>query len=125
MSKLEYNLTSKSLTLRGSNGKVLGTWRAVSGPHGKGALPRGNYVVKNPNGNNLHEGLAAGFNMPSGLGFFIPLYAPSSLLKGRKGFGIHPDGGTPGTQGCIGIKRHALDFWNTYIQYRPTRLQVK
>lgn len=125
MSKLEYNITMKTLTLQDNKGKILGTWRAVSGPHGKGVLPTGNYTVGNPNGDKLHKGLPDGFNMSTGLGYFIPLYAPKSLLNGRKGFGIHPDGGTAGTKGCIGIKENALSFWNTYLRTRPTRLHVK
>lgn len=124
MSQLEFNITTQKLTLL-NKGSTLGTWNAVSGPHGKGSLPKGRYTVGNPNGNNLHKGLPAGFNMPSGLGYFVPLYAPNSLLQGRKGFGIHPDGGTTGTKGCIGIKYNALGFWNTYLKHRPTRLHVK
>ena len=117
-------LLHKKLTLL-NKGSTLSTGNAVSGPHGKGSLPKGRYTVGNPNGDNLHKGLPARFNMPSGLGYFIPLYAPHSLLQGRKGFGIHPDGGTPGTKGCIGIKYNALGFWKTYLKHRPTRLHVK
>ena len=120
MSKLEYNITTKKLTLI-NHGKIIGTWTANSGPYGKGAIPRGVFTVGHPNGYKLRSELPKGFQMPSGMGFFIPVYGTPK----RTSIGIHPDGGKPGTHGCIGIVHNALGFWEKYKKFLPTRIHVK
>ena len=125
MSKLEYNISTEKLTWI-SNGKTIGIWHARSGGNdGFKHLPRGVYTVGNPHSDKILHGLKAGFNVPgTNNGYFIPLYRSGI---GRKGFGIHPDGGKPKTHGCVGISKNAIQFFHKFISSnpRPTRLYVK
>lgn len=112
-----YRIQSKSLSLNGQ------TYRAVSGPHGGGKLPTGNYSIKvraAVEGSTLASSYCAG-----GVCFFIPI-EPLFNAKGRTGFGIHPDGNVAGTKGCIGIDAKAfLEAWKKLdIGNRPTTIQV-
>ena len=119
MAQLEYNISTGTLIWLES-GKTIYIWRAKSGGFSR-HLPRGVYTIGDPNGDKLRTDLKTGFNMKPHLGYFIPLYRAQK----RHGFGIHPDGGKPGTHGCIGIQSGARDFFNKFIQYRPRRLIVK
>jgi len=72
------------------------SWPAVSGSHGKGVLSKGEYkigkvttVVANPSTDK--KGFA--WECP-----IMPTFATP-----RNGLGIHPDGKTQGTAGCIGL----------------------
>lgn len=101
------------------------TYSARSGPHGKGALPPGRYTIRV---RHCVEGshLAVGFEAASGKRWFIPL---GDDVPDRGGFGIHPDGGVPGTLGCVGLDRLDADFfwtrWNrTPMNERPAWLDV-
>ncbi len=102
-------------------------YKATSGPHGKGALPLGQYsirtrhVVANKNISSSYEDAATGNR------WFIPL--EPSFSTTRSGFGIHPDGNVPGTLGCIGFaSTDANSFWKrwtaTPLASRPTKLRV-
>lgn len=118
---MKYNIGSKSLTLNGKS------YKAVSGPHGAGTLPKGKYSVKTRQvvtGANMSSSYCAG-----GVCFFIPI-EPLFNAKGRSGFGIHPDGNVPGTLGCIGIVRDdAKKFFDAWMQLslsnRPASLEVR
>ena len=102
-------------------------FKAVSGPHGKGPLPLGQYeirtrhVVANRSMSNSYEDKATGNR------WFIPIEPLFNTT--RDGFGIHPDGNMPGTLGCIGLtSTDANGFWTSWIKTplaaRPTKLRV-
>ena len=72
---------------------------ALSGPYGKGPLPKGRYklgplIDLNP------ETCNSGFRVGK-IAFWIKLYP--QFETDRTGLGIHPDGNIKGTLGCIGI----------------------
>ncbi len=78
------------------------TWRAVSGPHGRGALPRGRYAVLVGLKTPYARGYEPAYRDATGRGFWIPL--DPQFPTRRTGLGLHPDGpGRRGTAGCIGI----------------------
>jgi len=123
---------------------------AVSGPwiskehRGKGTsagmLPEGTYKVGSRNRDWIKTPKSSGMKarVPvAGAGrgkaktelvqFFVPIF-PDFETK-RSDLGIHPDGGTEGTQGCIGIDpsdaRRFLDLWTSTAEFnRPTKLIV-
>lgn len=77
------------------------SWRAVSGPHGYGRIPRGRYQIGeakevNPAENN------GGYTDADGFAWWCPLTGHSYGTHFT--MGIHPDGNVPGTHGCVGIK---------------------
>ena len=113
-SRLEFDGESLSIIDRYSDGSecVSGTWNSISGPHGNGTLPNGNYTA-----NNLRSRTVSGF-VRDGVGFSIDLnpqfQTTRTLLR------IHPDGNTAGTLGCIGIQENANllnTFYNTMSTY--------
>ncbi len=74
-------------------------WSALSGPHGNGHLPGGNYRIGRAHRWAQNE---AAYTDPNGLCWFCPLVP--DFGTSRTGLGIHPDGNVPGTEGCIGIQ---------------------
>ncbi len=115
---MTYNISLRILKFNGVS------YRAVSGPFGKGALQPGDYEVKVRN--IADEGLGKAF-CAGGVCFFIPIRPTFTYDRG--GLGIHPDGNVPGTEGCIGVSSSdAKPFWdawkNMHINSRPIKLQV-
>jgi hypothetical protein len=96
-------------------GTPIATYHAMSGGWGKGSLPAGKYSTGKlwpP------EQIAALSNAASyqalGFGFFLPLIP--KFTTDRTELGIHPDGGVPGTLGCIGLKlQTAADAIRCYM----------
>jgi hypothetical protein len=80
-------------------------WKAVSGPFGAGALPSGLYDVNRKGVSQYTKNIHRSFQDVSGRGFFVPIYPKFTTERGKMGgrLGIHPDGGSPGTLGCIGL----------------------
>jgi hypothetical protein len=121
MSDLTFNSTTGYLTWGAVH------YSSVTGPHGKGALPKGNYTIKVRHavvGDTLKSSYE---NSVTGNRWFIPITPQFSTS--RDGFGIHPDGNVPGTLGCIGVKSSdAGSFWTrwntTILSARPTRVTV-
>lgn len=121
MSELTYNRKTGVLTWGATH------FRAISGPHGKGALPLGRYVIKTRNavvGGALDHRYE---DSVSNNRWFLPIEPQFSTT--RKGFGIHPDGNVVGTLGCIGLASgDANSFWTRWtmgaIPLRPTKLNV-
>lgn len=107
------------------DGKILSwgsrTWAAVSGPWGHGTLPAGVYYVERKRVTPLSGGIGAGFQDKSGKGFFVPLTPRDDI--GRTGLGIHPDGGSPGTEGCIGITQDSASFYEA-LSKTPVTTQL-
>jgi hypothetical protein len=97
MADFTYSLANKKLCIT-SSGKC---WNAVSGPHGAGALPVGTYRVERNKITPYTASIAASYRDSTGRGFFLPI--KPTFTTPRDGFGIHPDGGVPGTLGCIGL----------------------
>ncbi|HEY3451981.1 MAG TPA: peptidoglycan-binding domain-containing protein [Myxococcales bacterium] len=91
-------MISGSLTVNGHS------YDFRSGGYGNGSLPRGTYTVRE----HMHSRDTAGMTV-GGVGYSFAVsdkYDPRvgatrSLLR------IHPDGGSAGTQGCIGIVGNA------------------
>jgi hypothetical protein len=80
-------------------------WQAVSGPHGKGALPDGIYYIHRPKNRSK-----LGYQDFNGNCWFAWIESKDvKKVHGRDQFGIHPDGWFPdagipyGTMGCIGL----------------------
>lgn len=90
-----------------------GRWEAKSGPFDQGRLPLGLYKVSRREVTAYTANVPSGFKDPAtGKGFFIPIYPQFSTHRGKSGgrLGIHPDGNSPGTKGCIGIRSNAKSF---------------
>lgn len=77
-------------------------WAARSGGHKKGTIPDGFYQIGSPRApwnSNKNP-----FKDDKGFAWFCPTTSGyMTELLGRDAFGIHPDGGTAGTAGCIGL----------------------
>ncbi len=93
------------------------TWKARSGPHGLNHLPAGLYEVARDEITPYTEQIDPGFRDKSGKGFFVPLYP--KFKESRDGFGVHPDGNDPGTEGCIGISKNAKKFHDEMAKIAP------
>ena len=72
-------------------------YESISGPWGKGSLPEGMYTAS-----YLRDRTIASMTDPDGLGWSVNL--DPNFSTDRNLLRIHPDGNTPGTEGCIGIK---------------------
>lgn len=113
-----YRIAAASLSF---NGK---TFNAVSGPSGNGKLPAGKYRVKVYH--VVVDGLGNSY-CAGGVCFFIPI--EPLFASNRHGLGIHPNGNTSGTEGCIGLSfSDAPLFWKEWtsmsLASRPDRLLV-
>jgi hypothetical protein len=80
------------------------TYDFRSGGHGKGSLPPGQYQVTPHMWSRSTRGMTVG-----GVGYSFALSDKydSRVRSNRSLLRIHPDGGTPGTQGCVGIVGNA------------------
>jgi hypothetical protein len=97
-----------TLTVRDSNGGVLGTYKVNTGggaPHYRkkfGPLPPGKYRVS-----HFRNRTAAGMVF-DGVGYSFDLDPlPRTDVFGRSEFRIHPDGGSEQTNGCLGVRERA------------------
>ena len=72
------------------------SWRAVSGPWGRGILPNGIYTIDRPV-------LTGEMPMKDVNGFGWKARLIPRFKTERFGLLIHPDGNVLGTKGCIGI----------------------
>ena len=88
---------SQSLSLYYLEGIV--RFPSLSGPYGKGPLPKGRYKL-GPLIDINPEICTPGFRVGK-IAFWIKLYP--QFETNRIGLGIHPDGNIKGTLGCIGI----------------------
>jgi hypothetical protein len=88
------------------------TYDAVSGPWGLGPLPKGQYVIRVRD--VVTKSPKAGYTDPlTNDSWFIPI--KPNFQTSRSGFGIHPDGNVPGTEGCIGLRgKDASKFWEKW-----------
>lgn len=96
--RLSYFTATQTLVFSNSDGMRM-VFPAISGPHGKGRLPRGFYSVGVFTPLDL-ETCAKGFIVDD-IAFWIPI--DPQFQTNRTGLGIHPDGNVKGTLGCIGI----------------------
>jgi hypothetical protein len=106
--------TGGILTLSAYNTPII-TYQAVSGGWGKGSLPVGEYStgkIWTPEQIAALPGAAS--YQTFGFGFFLPLI--QKFETDRTEQGIHPDGGVPGTLGCVGLKlQSASDAIRCYM----------
>ena len=94
---------------------------ACSGGWGRGPLPSGQYSV----------GVAS--KLPdtkpnlSYRGQWFPWFVrvTPQFKTIRSALLIHPDGGVPGTLGCIGVQEYDNVVFDWIVKYRPTTLVVK
>lgn len=77
------------------------TWSACSGGLGEALPCNKRYTIETliSYGPDLTE--MRDFRDRAGHGWWCPI--TPQFATSRHGFGIHPDGGSPGTRGCIGI----------------------
>ncbi len=94
-------------------GVITNTYRAMSGPYGKGSLSAGDYA-----GHNLRTRTKKGMVCPSG-GWSLdlePTFPPEP--PDRKYLRMHPDQPPIGTAGCIGIDCSvSQDLYNKLNNY--------
>ena len=117
---LQFNNGNGTLSYVTINGSPLESWPAVSGPWGKGPAPAGPYTVNgapvtvppsNPNYNSYCD--------PSGNCWWVPITPNFTPDPFRDGLGIHPDGGVPGTSGCIGAKGRNTQNLRNFLTNNP------
>ena len=98
--KWVFNRAEGTLTGTDESGEIF-TWEAVSGPHGKGELPAGEYTLKgSPVDVPEDHPQQASYCDDSGNCWWQPITPEFETT--RTGLGIHPDGNVAGTAGCIG-----------------------
>ncbi len=100
------------------------SWKAASGPYGKGRLEKGIYTIGTMVDVNPPNYRKGAFKDSAGNAWFCPIKSDSTST--RKGLGIHPDGSVPGTEGCIGLTE--MDTSSAYSklkQAKGEKLEVK
>lgn len=85
-----------NLSFYDDNGGLLFEGPAKSGPWGNGALPKGNYSV-----GGMRDNRSGSYACSGSGGYSLDLHP--QFPTNRTDLRIHPDGGTPGTLGCIGV----------------------
>src|SRR5688572_27783245 len=84
---------------------------AISGPYGLGALPQGLYkaprskLLDKPSGSSYCDSDGSGLRH-CWMQVLVPQFSTS-----RTDLGVHPDGGTVGTEGCIGLVAPDTKEW--------------
>lgn len=97
-------LKTGKITVNGS------TYDFVSGGHGRGNLPPGEYKVEpwSPSGRTMYkDGVGFSYRLlkkQNGKWVDSGIHDPRLGVRNRSYFRIHPDGGSRGTEGCIGIR---------------------
>jgi len=74
------------------------SWAATSGPWGNGEAPSGMYQIL-----SCYEWAEPHPSYTDGKGLCWFAKIEPCFETTRSGFGIHPDGGVEGTEGCIGL----------------------
>jgi RHS repeat-associated protein len=98
-----WRLCGGRLDYVGDDGHVISSWQARSGPFGNGALPSGNYTLNGgPSVVPSEHPNQESFCDPTHHCWWQPMTPGFDTT--RSGLGIHPDGGVPGTSGCIGVQ---------------------
>lgn len=82
------------------------TISGVSGPHGNGFLPAGEYTAKR---SKLLDKNEPAYVDNQGKGWMQVL--EPNFTTPRTDLGIHPDGNVAGTEGCIGIQPDDTKAW--------------
>jgi RHS repeat-associated protein len=113
-----YDQSDGTLTYYDAEGRpVAQTSGATSGPYGGGPLPPGEYEGEPRGGSNaptVGGQRNRAYCDPVGNCWFAPI---SPILDTpRSGFGIHPDGNVPGTEGCIGLTQRNTSGDRSRIQ---------
>ena len=79
-------------------------YRFRTGGHGRGSLPEGDYTITPHMHSRSNRSMSVG-----GVGYSFAMSDKFDPRVGatRRLLRIHPDGGTPGTEGCLGIVGNA------------------
>ncbi|MEG3899817.1 MULTISPECIES: RHS repeat-associated core domain-containing protein [unclassified Microcoleus] len=99
-------------------GKEIGLYPIISGQWGKGALPEGNYkITQGPIEyfDKTQDIYARCLDSVSGKSWWLAVKPTFKTTRGD--FGFHPDGGTPGTAGCLGIPK-GVDSSDLYQRFK-------
>ena len=100
--KIQGKLATGELIILGDKSNPTVRFPCMSGPHGKGHLPLGEYVIK-----TCAKLLNQELSLPYKKEDFPWFAAIKPMFKtDRYGFGIHPDGNVEGSLGCIAITNH-------------------
>jgi RHS repeat-associated protein len=111
----------KKGTLEVHDGQGVNTWNATSGPHGKGALPPGNYTI---GGEFPKTSSDKPFCDAQGNCFSFPI--TPNFKTDRFGLAIHPDGNKPGTEGCIGVEdANTSPLWKSLGGMKGKQVEVR
>lgn len=99
------------------------SWKALSGPYGRGALPNGMYHMTGeemPWERNEQLAMTDSCEEPNTYKFRLH----PQFETPRSGLLLHPDGNGPGTEGCIGATgctKSLRNFINFYLDYHHGR----
>lgn len=98
---------------------------AISGPWGNGVLPAGNYELKHSGFTDrpLQPPLKSSYCDPRGNCWFQ--YIKPLFNTTRNNLGIHPDGHTAGTAGCIGLLIDDSKAWRTLFEQNTSDKLLK
>ena len=111
----------KKGTLEVHDGQGANTWNATSGPHGKAALPPGNYTIE---GEFPKTSSDKPFCDAQGNCFSFPI--TPNFKTDRFGLAVHPDGNKPGTEGCIGVKdANTSPLWKSLGGMKGKQVEVR
>lgn len=131
MPDIIFEVTSTNLENNGQGGKSylksgILKWPAknleaqvVSGPFGKGALPKGIYTVKGDGFDDRPPGddhFDTNYCDKDQKNCWFHWFDTSMLDPIRSDIGFHPDYDTSGTNGCIGIKEQDTSAWKASFE---------
>ena len=129
MTKIEFRVSTKTKTKAAviyegdlvfvNDGVDILSFPANSGGWGKGPLPYGVYDCAVPRA--LPSSAPSGF---MGDKFKWIMGISPKFKTHRFDLAIHPDGGYPGTLGCVGITQDDILCFDALMTHRPTELRV-
>lgn len=97
-----YDPALRMLTVKDDSGAKLQQWSGISGPHRRGTLPAGRYILpRGPAVVGANQRRRQSYCDAAGNCWWQPI--TPTFPTNRSGLGIHPDGNVPGTEGCIGV----------------------
>jgi RHS repeat-associated protein len=117
-----YNRGEETLTGTDEDGNVQ-TWDAVSGPHGNGELPAGEYTMGTLSDVPETHPQQASYCDDNDNCWWQPITPEFETT--RSGLGIHPDGNVAGTAGCIGATAEDTSDLKEALTNHPGPLTVE
>ena len=115
---LTFDKSAGTATLFDDEGRPVAQVPAISGPWPRGPLPDGTYeTTGRPAVVPPTNPLQGSYCDPVGNCWWWPI--SPQFPTDRNGLGIHPDGGVPGTRGCIGLEGSTTDFYHKALERGP------